>query len=79
MDNKEFFFENFREQLWIGAKEGKYLWSINRLPQIFEKLKAAILSGNFDKDGFAVKQTCKILNIKNTYKAINEYLNGRSA
>ena len=33
-----------------------------------------LISGSASKDGAALKQTCKLLKIKHTYKAIREYL-----
>jgi hypothetical protein len=36
----------------------------------------AFAQGSYNKDGLAVKNTCKALGVNYTYKAINEYLKG---
>lgn len=39
-----------------------------------EKMVAALATHGADKDGDAVKATCKALGVKHTYKAIREFL-----
>lgn len=40
----------------------------------FTNMKWAIITGTFNKDSDSFKQTCKALKIKNTYKAIDKFL-----
>ncbi len=40
-----------------------------------EKMVAGILDGTASIDGDGIKRTCKALGIKNTHKAIKEFLN----
>lgn len=40
----------------------------------FQAMKTGILQNKFGKDTDSFKQTCKALGIKNTYKAIDAYL-----
>lgn len=63
-----------------------YLVELNRLieegvlppfrPENKLRMRDRILSGEAMIDGPACKATCKILDIKCTYKAIKEYVNG---
>lgn len=41
-----------------------------------KKMTAGLLAGTASKEGYAIKDTCKVLRIKQTYKAIQEYLKG---
>jgi len=38
------------------------------------KMMAAFKNGSANKDGKGIQRTCKALEIKHTYKAINEFL-----
>jgi hypothetical protein len=42
--------------------------------EVAERMIAAIYRKSFNKDGLAIKATCKALGIKSTYQAINEFL-----
>jgi hypothetical protein len=42
--------------------------------ETLNNMKFAIVQGTFNKDSDSFKQTCKALKIKNTYKAIDEFL-----
>ena len=53
----------------------EYYWSVDKVPEVAEKMRAAIMRGSYDKDGRAFPVACKALGIKHTYKAITEYLN----
>ena len=46
-----------------------------QVPGVAVKMRAAFEKGSYNKDGRAVKATCKSLGIPHTYAAINEYLN----
>lgn len=41
-----------------------------------DKVVSGLLDGTADKSGQGVVNTCKLFNIKLTYKAINEFLKG---
>jgi hypothetical protein len=43
--------------------------------EVADKMMAAIEYGSYNHDGRAFKETCKVLGIKHTRKAINEFLN----
>ena len=38
------------------------------------KMTIGLANGSANKDGYGIKQVCKLLGIKHTYKAIKEYL-----
>ena len=52
----------------------EYLWRIETLPTVVERMKKAIENGSFNHEGNGFKWTCKELGIKHTRKAIQEYL-----
>lgn len=52
----------------------EYEWPVEMMDTVLERMSAAIRRGSFSKDGKAFAATCKVLGIKNTYKAISEYL-----
>ena len=43
----------------------------------YATMQWAIIDGKFGKDSVALKNTCKVLKIKHTYKAIQTYLEGK--
>ena len=72
----ELFLKAYKESL-IHARSQfplDYLWSADFIPTVLERMKEAIINGTFNKDSHAFKLTCKKLNIKCTYKAINAYI-----
>lgn len=42
----------------------------------FRTMQEAFARGTYGKDTLAIKNTCKVLKIKHTYKAINTFLSG---
>ena len=67
----------YRENLhrMTQARPGEYPWLGTRaVGEVADKMVAAIRRGDFNKDGSAIKATCKELGIKHTYKAIAEFL-----
>lgn len=48
----------------------------NTLEGLAAYMTASLLKGSANKDGHAIKATCKRLKIKHTYKAISAYLTG---
>ncbi len=78
MTNFEKFMEIYREELTNAVKSfpEDYSWPIENVPIVAEKMAAAFRANTFNKDGIAIKVTCKRLKIPYTYKGINNYLNG---
>lgn len=52
----------------------EYGWPQEKLPEVLERVRRSVISGEFIKDDPTVKATCKALRIGNTYKAINSYI-----
>lgn len=73
---QELFFKVYYEQLAeaVANHPEEYAWNIEQLPEVFARMKAAILKGTFNKDSRAIKATCKQLYLKHTYKEIKAYL-----
>lgn len=53
-----------------------YGYGINRVPEVAERMRAAIQARSFSKDSAAIGRTCKQFGIKNTYRAIDAFLKG---
>lgn len=75
MTNKEKFLEEYENQLRNYHSKGEYYWNITELSAIAKKIVQGLANGTANKDGKAIKATCKALGINYTYKAIEEYLN----
>lgn len=56
--------------------EGTYSEDSHKLDiaSTFSRMSVAIFKGSFNKDSQAIKNACKVLKIKHTYKAIRDYL-----
>lgn len=67
----------YTEELKDSYKKHRdqYIWPENEFPQVIERMCRAIEKGSFNKDSIAFRNTCKVLKIAHTYKAINQYLN----
>lgn len=52
----------------------EYAWPVENVPQVAEKMMGAIVRGTFNKDGYAIRNTCKQLDIPYTYAGIRAYL-----
>lgn len=53
----------------------QYSWPETLLPNVLIKMRAAMETGGYNKEGHAFKRTCKELGIKHTYTAIKEFIN----
>lgn len=53
----------------------RYKWPITELPNVVGRMKTSLVYNGYEKDAPAVKATCKALGIKNTYEAINMFIN----
>lgn len=71
-------------ELYVGflrdrfENDAEYAYSAARTsPEaLAEKMVNGLIFGNANKDGDAIKSTCKALKIKHTYKAIKAFLGG---
>jgi len=52
----------------------EYVWPIEELPAVLERMFKAIEKMSFNKDGTAWKNTFKELGIKPSYKALEDFL-----
>lgn len=78
MSNLETFVNTFSVQLEKAVREYpvEYMFPAHLIPQVVERMSKAFIGKSYNKDSRAIKATCKILGIKHTYTAINEYLQG---
>jgi hypothetical protein len=76
MSNLDKFMTEYEKQLKIVVLKypEEYPWPVENVPIVAGKMRAAFIAKTYNKDGRAIKATCKILDIKYTYTAINEYL-----
>ena len=72
------FIEVYARMLLKAVQENRkdYSYNEHEVPMIVDRMKAAFQRGSYNKDGLAIKWTCKELGIKYTYSAINQYLKG---
>jgi hypothetical protein len=52
----------------------EYCWPREQLQTVGDKMCAAIERGSYNKDSRAFRDTCRELNIKHTYTAINAFI-----
>lgn len=76
MSNLETFLTVYADSLrdCRSKDNSKYVWSIEELPLVTERMQAAIKRGSYSHDGAAFRETCKRLGIKYTRKAIEAYI-----
>jgi hypothetical protein len=76
MNNFDTFVQVYTEQLEKAIRNypDEYAFPVENVPAVVAKMSAGFKNKTYNKDGRAFKATCKILNIKYTYTAINEYL-----
>lgn len=72
----EIFMQQYENQLQIAVRDypGEYTYSALEIPAVVSRMKAAFQKGSFNKEGRAIKGTCKTLGIPYTYKGISEYI-----
>lgn len=77
MSNLELFCETYRTKLHKARTEHpeEYVWPIEQLRTVADKMCAAIQRGSYNKDSRSFRDTCKELGIKHTYAAINAFIN----
>lgn len=76
MSNFDTFMQIYTEQLEKAVRNypTEYTWPVENVPTVAAKMRVAFMNRTYNKDGRAIKATCKVLGIKYTYTAINEYL-----
>ncbi|MFY4731225.1 hypothetical protein [Nitrospira sp. BLG_2] len=76
MSNFDTFVQIYTEELKNAVVNypDEYGWPVENVPTVAQKMAVAFKNKTYNKDGRAIKATCKRLNIKYTYTAINEYL-----
>jgi len=76
MSNFDNFIQVYTEQLEKAVKEypDEYAFPVANVPTVVAKMSVGFKNKTYNKDGRAIKATCKVLGIKYTYTAINEYL-----
>lgn len=77
MTNAQRFRAEYERILLRNVKEqpSRYVYREDRVPEIAEKAVKALSEKTADIHAQTVRETCKNLRIKHTYKAIAEYLN----
>ena len=77
MSNREKFIEVLTKHYEELFKNPKYHVAAAKFTpsSLAVTMTAALVAGNGDKDGDGIKLTLKELGIKNTFKAVKEYLN----
>lgn len=70
------FREVYTRQLLAAVQNhpAEYGYGAAAVPGVVDRMTAAVERGSFNKDGFAMKGTCKELGIKYTYTGIDEFL-----
>jgi hypothetical protein len=72
----ETFFAVYAKQLpiCVQAHPAEYGFNLDMVPDVLANMKEAFRRRSYNKDGHAIKATCKILKIKQTYKEINHFM-----
>lgn len=52
----------------------EYAWPADHIPQIAERMADGLLNGRANKDGEAIRRTCRLLGIKHSYRAIRAFM-----
>lgn len=79
MTNRERFqveLEKAYQDLFATNPEYAYTRDRISLENLAIRMTAGLANGSANKDGDGIKRACKACGIKQTYKAIREYLNG---
>ena len=66
--------ENLRAA--ITKHPDHYRYGLDKVPGVVARMSKAFQERTYNKDGFAIKWTCRALGIVHTYTAINHYLAG---
>lgn len=63
-----------KEDESLPPEEREYYYDSDRVPGVVEKMKVAIAKGSFNKDGKAIRATCKVLGVPYTYAGIAAFV-----
>ncbi len=69
----EIYEKNLRRNVLDNPAE--YGYELDKVPQVMHRMKLALRNNTYSKETTTFKDTCKELGIKNTYLAINEFIN----
>ena len=80
MTNLELFLQRYKRNLREAVERhpDQYCWPLSDLDNVVTRMASAFLAGSYNKDGYAIRNTCRELGIPYTYSGINAYLNTRS-
>jgi len=75
-ENFDKFLNEYKKQLLLAVKNRptEYGYPVSQVPTVVAKMEQAFIKGTYNKDGYAIKATCKALNIGYTYRDINNFL-----
>lgn len=75
-NNFESFMTVYGEELEkaVAKYPDEYRYPVSECPTVAKKMRAGFEQGSYNKDGRAIKATCKRLGIAFTYTGINTYL-----
>lgn len=78
MKNLGAFAAEYHRQLEKAITEHptEYVYGLDMVPTVVDRMIIAFERGSYNKDGRAIKATCKVLGVKYTYTGINEFLRG---
>ena len=73
--NREKWDETYLEQLKLAIENypDEYVYSADLVPVVYSRMTEAFSEGSFNKDGRAIKATCRHFRINHTYKAIKAF------
>lgn len=73
----ETFMAVYAEQLKLAVEQNpeEYGWSLDKLPDVVARMRVAISNKLFNHNSTSFRNTCNILGIKHTRKAIFEFIN----
>jgi len=74
--NLEKFMAEYARQLESAVTNHpeEYCYPTSEIPGVIKKMRTAFIEQSYNKDGRAIRSTCKALSIPYTYVAINKYL-----
>jgi len=53
----------------------QYTYSVSLVPDVVYRMREAFIAGTYNYGGIAIRRTCKILGIKHTIKAMEQFFN----
>lgn len=78
LTNKEKFMIQYAFELKSAIERypAEYCYPVEDVPKVAAKMSIAFDKGSYNKDGRAIKATCKAFGIPYTYAGINAFLEG---